>query len=122
MSTTAREYRDRMWRKPLRPLCPKAQHEPAPCDCGYVGDWMFRLWREKWPCKAKNCFDCRYGQREGHERIVGHEELCPRCGDVERFDMRGALVESIRNPKFTGSRNEALDEDDPFDLLDEETP
>lgn len=130
--TTADEYRRRMWRKPPRPLCPRAQSEPDPCDCGYVGEWLVRHWTELVPCGpthgvtsrepgksyvVRPCPDCRRGG-PGHEQIAGWEEMCPRCGDVERFRWDGTLVDAIRNPKFTGPRNGALDEQ--LTLLDDE--
>lgn len=111
MGETAQTYKDRMWRRPIRPLCPSAQSDPDPCDCGHVGAWMWRLVREQRRCRKPDCFGCRYGPVEGHPRIVGREEMCPRCGDVELFTLDGELVEQRRNQKFTGARNEALDDD-----------
>lgn len=101
---------EREWGRPLRPLCPNAQRDPAPCDCGYVGEWMFRLWTQPRTCNAKDCFDCRHGSREGHPHIVGYEELCPRCGDAEQFTWDHILATAVRNPAFTGSRDRALDQ------------
>ena len=105
------------WREQIRPLCPSAsaRADLGPCDCGYEGDWLYRPWSHVQPCPPTwgyrtlegaarvvgRCADCKRGGT-GHETLAGFEEKCPRCGDIERFDLDGELVESRRNPYGPG--------------------
>jgi len=115
-------WQDMEWRPKLRPLCPAAQPEPDVCDCGYEGEWLMRHWTELQRCPptyaelgsgsgrgfvVKQCHDCKRGG-PGHDLIAGWEERCPRCGDVERFQWDGTLVEARRNPQWLGSRSHDL--------------
>lgn len=108
---------DGQWREKVRPLCPAAQSPTDVCDCGFEGNWHMRWWTELRPCPptravlgtddrpgevVRRCHDCKRGG-PGHDVIAGWEERCPRCGDIERFDMdTGELVASIRNPDGPG--------------------
>jgi len=117
-----------VWHRMPVPLCPKAQHEPDPCDCGYVGAWVVRHWKERQRCEptyallfdnapgevVRRCADCKAGG-DGHDLYAGWEERCPRCGDVERFRWDGTLVEQRRNLAYSGSRDHT--QDNLFSLL-----
>lgn len=117
------------WRRTPQRLCPAARATPDPCDCGYVGAWAMRMWKDHLPCPPttayrdpdgavqveRPCQDCRNGG-PGHLRYAGWEERCPRCGDIERFTHDGTLVEQRRNHAFDGPRDHT--QTDIFALLD----
>lgn len=80
-------------------ICGGDSYEPEPCDCGFTGHWEHR-WVYGWTTytrKAKSYADASVFQRGGHKVMIGYDERCPGCGDIERFDsdseVRGQLQE-----------------------------
>lgn len=71
---------------------------PEPCDCGYVGQWEQRPWFA-WHDETEK--ERKERERAGHAArpgsgswfIGGFEERCPGCGDIERFDEDGEMIE-----------------------------
>ena len=88
------------WEPLLRQLCPKAQVDPVPCDCGYIGAWDLRSiygWHT-YDERPQSYSDAALKQVGGWKVNIGFDERCPGCGDIERFDndanLCGRLVES----------------------------
>jgi hypothetical protein len=80
-------------------ICPPPKDaDPNPCDCGNCGRWEYRPWFV-WHDETDD--QRRKRERRGHVALPGHgswviagyEERCPGCGDIERFDEDGHLVE-----------------------------
>lgn len=83
------------WEHRALPSCPQTRGEPDGCGCGHVGRWETR-----W-LLAPSVSDIEYvrlpsGRRyarrspapaERHLVVVGQDERCPGCGDIERFRL-----------------------------------
>lgn len=92
------------WTPRVAPLCPKAQEDPEPCDCGHEGEWEHR-WVYVWhkPKRTRGSYGAA-AKANGWKVIAGFDERCPGCHDVERFDLnaellgheRGRLAEVVR--------------------------
>jgi hypothetical protein len=80
---------------PDRPLPPEPSEA---CDCGYVGQWDHRPWFAWHDETAK---ERKARERAGHAAkpgngqwfMAGWEERCPGCGDIERFNVGGEMIE-----------------------------
>lgn len=86
------------WKPPMSVICEKAHVEPDPCDCGFEGDWEWRMvfvWHDQ-PGHVRGDKAVRrdierglppcFGE-EGWWVVGGVDERCPGCGDIERFDV-----------------------------------
>ena len=91
----------------LHPICPKMHVPPAPCDCGFVGDWDHRWWyywheapgRQRGDRQIRRDIARGLPPRHGDEGwwcIGGYDERCPDCGDIERFDWQGNELDRFR--------------------------
>jgi len=89
------------WHPPVVLVHSPIEHEQ--CDCGFSGEWEYRsvfTWhnvpgyrRPDWAIRADLTRGFPVRSKDGGWWIIaGWDERCPQCGDVERFDERGAVV------------------------------
>lgn len=98
------------WSPPLRVfICHGRRPTPPPdlCDCGYEGEWENRpvfTWVPE-PGLRRTDTTVRHDLAQGLPArsgdqgrwvVAGRDERCPECGDIERFDLDGELVDRRR--------------------------
>lgn len=107
-----------------------ATFEPDECDCGYVGDWQWRM-LYRWFDQPGHCRRDEFIRRdmaiglpgrprdEGWWVLAGWEERCPGCGDIERLDAGRNIIEVEINDVGKRRRAAALRRN--ADLLEQAT-